>query len=171
MASGDKLFEFFPGENQAPATNPATLDTFAAATGERLVLDFIGSGGSADEVAIFEGYWPSWYGGGGINVAIDYSTDGTDVDIIQMEVSAEVLQDDDDQDAAGQNFGAATDITDTPATATANFNNRTAAVAITHANCGSPAVGDRMRFKIARDHDHAANTDDVQLHGIYVTET
>ena len=52
-----------------------------------------------------------------------------------------------------------------------NINDRTAAGAITHANCGSPAVGDRMRFKIARDHDHAANTDDAQLHGIYVTET
>ena len=171
MASGDTLFQFFAQNNQPPATNFATLDVVYAATGSRLVLDFIGSGGSVDEVAIFEGYWPSHYGGGGIDVVIDYSTDGTDVDIVEWEVSAEVLQDTDDQDAAGQDFGTATNIADTPSTATANILDRTAAGAISHANCGSPVVGDRMRFKIARDHDHAANTDDAQLHGVYITET
>ena len=171
MASGDTLFQFFPQGNQPPSSNFATLDTFAAATGFRQVLDFIGSGGAVDEVAIFEGYWPSHYGGGGIDVVVDYSTDGTSVGAVQWEVSVEVLQDADDQDAAGQDFGTLTDITDTPSTATANILDRTAAGAISHANCGSPAVGDRMRFEIARDHDHAANTDDAQLHGIYIKET
>ncbi len=171
MASGDSLFQFFPQGNQPPATNFATLDVVDAATGSRIVLDFVGSGGSVDEAAIFEAYWPSHYGGGGIDVVIDYSTDGTDVDIVQWEVSVEVLQDGDDQDAGGQDFGTPTDITDTPGTATANILDRTAAGAISHVNCGSPAVGDRMRFKIARDHDHATNTDDAQLHGIYVMET
>jgi len=171
MASGDTLFQFFPQNNQPPSSNFATLDTFAAATGSRLVLDFIGSGGSADEVAIFEGYWPSHYGGGGIDVKIDYSTDGTSVGVVQWEVSVEVLQDGDDQDAGGQDFGTVTDINDTPSTATANILDRTAVGAITHSNCGSPVKGDRMRFKIARDHDHAANTDDAQFAAVYITET
>ncbi len=170
MASGDTLFKFFPQGNQPPGSNFATLDTFAAITGLRWVLDFIGSGGAADESAIFEDFWPSYYSGGGINVVIDYSTSGTSVGAVQWEVSVEVIQDQDDQDAAGQDFGTATDITDTPSTATANILDRTAAGNITHANCGSPAVGDRMRFKIARDHDHATNTDDAQLHGVYITE-
>lgn len=170
MASGDTLFEFFPKQNHPPATNYATPDEFAAATGYRPILDFIGSGGSADEAAFFEEFWPSYYGGGGVNIYIDYSTDGTSVGAVQWEVSIEVIQDADDQDAGGQDFGTLTDITDTPSTATANINDRTAAGAISHVNCGSPAVGDRMRLKIARDHDHATNTDDAQLHGIYIVE-
>ena len=169
MSSGDTIFKFTPPQNIPPSSNFATADTFAAATGFRLVLDFDGT--AANETAIFADVWPSNYAGGGIDVIIDYSLDGTDAQAIQFEVSVEVIQDDDDQDAGGQDFGAATDITDTPATNTANYNNRTAAGAISHANCGSPAVGDRMRLKVTRDYDHAANTDDVQLHAVHVKET
>ena len=169
MASGDTLFAFFPSGNLPPTASFATLDTFAGATGVRLVLDFRGDTG--DETAIFEGYFPAHYAGGGVNVVIDYSTDGTDADAIEFEVSIESLQDNDDQDAGGADFGSATNIADTPQTNTANFLNRTAAGAITHTNCGSPSIGDRMRLKVTRDYDHAANADDVQLHGVYVTET
>lgn len=171
MASGDTLFEFFPAANQPPTTNYATLDVFAAADGIRRILDFIGSGGSVDEAAMFPGIWPSNYAGGGVDVKVHYSTDGTSVGAVQWEVSVEVVQDQDDQDAGGQDFGTLTDITDTPSTTTANIVDITAVGAISHANCGSPAVGDRMRLKIARDHDHATNTDDAQLHAIVVTET
>lgn len=168
MASGDTLFVFTPANNVPPASAFATLDVFAGATGLREVLDFDGS--AANETGIFSGVWPSNYAGGGINVIIHYSLDGTDAQDVQFEVSAEVVQDDDDQDAGGQDFGAATDITDTPATNTANFSNITAPGAISHANCGSPAIGDRMRLKVTRDFDHAANTDDVQLHAVHVKE-
>jgi hypothetical protein len=170
VASGDTLFIFLPEDNLPPATAYATYDTFAAATGIRSCLDFIGSGGAADESAIFQGVWPSHYDGGGVNCTLHYSTDGTSVGDVQFEVSIEVIQDQDDQDAAGQTFGTLTDITDTPSTATANIVDVTAAGAISHANCGSPAVGDRMRLKVARDFDHATNTDDAQLHAVVVTE-
>ena len=170
MATGDLLFVFEPQNNEPPSTNYATADWFAAATGVRPVLDFEGSNGSADEVAIFSAVWPTNYAGGGVNVVVHYSTDGTSVGAVQWEVSIEVLQDADDQDAAGQDFGTATDITDTPSTATANILDITAVGAITHANCGSPAVGDGMRFKIARDFDHATNADDAQLHKVVITE-
>ena len=168
MASGDTLFIFLPTDNVPPAANFATLDTFVAATGFRLVLDFDGS--AANETAIFESVWPSNYAGGGINGIVHYSPDGTVNAAIQFEISIEVIQDDDDQDAGGQDFGSATDITDTPATNTANFSNITAPGAISHANCGSPAVGDRMRMKLTRDYDHAANTDDMQFHALHVKE-
>ncbi len=168
MASSDTLFVFVPVNNVPPSSNFATLDSFAAATGLRLVLDF--DGVAADETAIFPGVWPSNYAGGGIDVIIHYSLDGTDAQVVQFEVSVEVIQDDDDQDAGGQDFGAATDITDTPATNIANYSNITAAGVISHANCGSPVVGDRMRLKVTRDFDHAANTDDVQLHAVHVKE-
>ncbi len=171
MASGDLLFVFLAGDNRPPGTNFATPDTITAATGIRDVLDFIGSGGSADESAIFPGVWPPQYGGGGIDAVVHYSTDGTSVGAVQWEISVEVLQDTDDQDAGGQDFGTATDITDTPSTATANILDITAAGAVSHANCGSPSSGDGMRLKATRDHDHATNTDDAQLSKIVVTET
>ena len=171
MASGDDLFHFFPNMNVPPATNFATPDTFAAATGVRQVLDFIGSGGSADESAIFDGIWPKHYAGGGIDVVIDYSTDGTSQGVVGWEVSVEEIVDTSDQDAGGVDFGTVTDILDTPSAATANVNDRTAAGAISHANCGSPAAGARMRLKVTRDHDHDTNADDAQLHGVRVTET
>jgi len=170
LATGETLFVFTAQDNQPPSSNYATFDTFAAATGLRTCLDFIGSGGSADEVAIFEDAWPTQYDGGGINVVLHYSTDGTSVGAVQFEVSVEVSQDTDDQDAGGQDFGTLTDITDTPSTATANILDITAAGAISHANCGSPAVGDGFRLKVARDHDHATNTDDAQLQRIVITE-
>jgi len=172
MASGNTIAELFKDAAGVPTpSNSATMDTFAAATGTRVVLDFIGSGGSVDESYIDGFRMPSHYDGGGLDFVVDYSTDGTSVGAVQWEVSAEVVQDDDDQDAGGQDFGTATDITDTPATATANFNNRTAAGSISHVNCGSPVAGDRMRVKMTRDHDHATNTDDGQLHSVDVTET
>lgn len=171
MASGDTLFVFIPKDNVPPSTGFATLDLITAATGFREVLDFIGSGGSADESAIFESVWPSHYDGGGIDVVIHYSTDNVSVGAVQWEVSVEVIQDQDDQDAGGQDFGTLTDITDTPSTATANILDITAAGVVTHANCGSPAVGDGMRLKVTRDHDHATNTDDAQLSKVVVTET
>lgn len=167
MASGNTLFIFLPEDNIPPTTAFATYDTFAAATGNRSVLDF--DGAAADETAIFQGVWPSHYSGSGINVVLHYSTSGTDAEAVQFEVSVEVIQDGDDQDAGGQDFGAATDITDNPA-ATANFLDVTTAGAISHANCGSPAAGDMMRLKVTRDFDHAANTDDAQLQAVVVKE-
>jgi len=100
MASGDTLFVFTPKDNVPPASNFATLDTFAAATGFREVLDFDGT--ANDETAIFSGVWPSNYAGGGIDVIIHYSLDGVDPQAVQFEVSAEVVQDDDDQDEDGK---------------------------------------------------------------------
>lgn len=169
MASGDTLFIFEPKDNVPPNSAYATLDVIAAVTGLREVLDFAGS--SPDEVAIFESVWPSHYGGGGIDVKIHYSMDGTSTGAVEWEVSVEVTKDNADQDAtSGQNFGLVTDIADTPP-GTVDQLLVTAVGAVTHANCGSPAAGDSMRLKIARDHDHATNTDDAQLQKVVVTET
>ena len=171
MASGDTLFIFLPEDNIPPATAYATYDTFAATTGVRSVLDFAGDTGSGDETAIFAGSWPSHYGDGGVNVVAWYSTDGTSTSAIQLEVSAEVMQDLDLTDTgAGQDFGTLTDIADTPGAGGVNALNKTAAGSISHANCGSPNPGDLARFKVTRDFDHATNTDDLQLHAIVVTE-
>ena len=104
MASGDALFAFFPAGNTPPASSFATFDTVAGATGIRLVLDFRGETG--DETAIFEGYFPAHYAGGGVDVVVDYSPDGTVNAAIEFEVSIESLQDNDDQDAGGADFVA-----------------------------------------------------------------
>jgi len=170
MASGDTLFKFFPADNEPTSSNYATLDQIVAVTGLRPCLDFIGSGGSADEVAIFSDAWPSYYDGGGINVTIAYAPDGTATGAMQFEVSIEKTADGSDLDSTGgADFGTLTDITDTP-TGTKDQEHVTAAGAISHANCGSPAAGNGMRLKVARDHDHATNTDDAQLLRVVVTE-
>lgn len=167
MASGDTLFIFTVGHNDPPSTNYATEDVIAATEGIRRVLDFVGSGGSADEVAIFEGVWPSWYDGGGVTIKLHVSTDGTSTGEVQWEVSVETTGD--GEGAAGAGFGTPTDITVTPS-GTANVEEIVSGN-VSHVNCGSPATGETARFNIARDHDHATNTDDGQLHSVEVLET
>lgn len=152
------------------ADNPAVLDRFSAASDERYILKFVGNGGSADDTAIWNDYVLSNYGGGGADFIIDYSTDGTSVLAVEWLVDVEVIQDTDDQDAAGQDFGTATVLADTPSTATININDRTAVIGVSHANMGSPAIGDRLRIRVTRDHDHTANADIAQLHGVYGKE-
>lgn len=173
MASGDTLFVFTATDfNANPTTNYATFDTFAATTGIRPVLDFIGSGGSADETAIALCAIPAHYDGGGVNVVVWYSPDGTQADPVQWQVAFEGLSDGDETDTGTGNpdFGTATNITDTPS-AVAYTIAKTSAGAISHANMGSPAVGDAMRFKINRNYDHDTGaSDDCQLHRVVITE-
>lgn len=170
MASGDTIFKFVPASGTPDDDAPAYLDEIIADTGLRTVIVY---GTSADQKMTFADIWPSHYDGGGIDVKIMYSTDGTDQGEIEWNIAAEVLQDDDDSDAGGQDFGAVTDITDIPAAATDNKTNITAPGTISHVNCGSPSPGDGFRLDVTRDidHDTSANTDNLQIHKIYVTET
>lgn len=166
MASGDLLFEGEP-HGSIPGATTATLDTIADADGNPIpCLDYAGT--TADEWAIWGFVVPSHYAGGGFTFEIDDAMDGTDGSDVQFEVSASKIV---AGDALGsESFGTATDITDTP-NGTANVTDTTPTGAVSHANCGSPAIGDRVRIKVARDYDHAANTDDAQLLSVRVFET
>ena len=171
MASGDSLFELLPHGSVPTTTVFATLDTLSDSStvvGVMPVLDFAGA--TADEHAEWIKMMPSQYAGGGLTFKIHYAmagTVGTDVQFelraIQM-VSADTVT---AQDLQAQNL---TDITDTP-NGTANVFDVTATGAISHANAGSPAVGNYVRIRLSRDFDHAANADDAQVFAVYVTET
>ncbi len=167
MASGDTLFVFLAGGRTAVGTNDARREFLAAATGKRDLLAFTGS--SVDEVAIWGDVWPSQYDGGGVDFAVGYFPDGTATGAVQWEGSFETLSDGDDGASGGVDFGTVTDVTDTP-TGTADELHITATGAISHANCGSPSSGEPCRFRLARDHDHASNTDDQRVYFVLVTE-
>jgi outer membrane lipoprotein SlyB len=63
MASGDVLAIFTPQANEAPTSNPATFDT----RNNIPVLDF---DAGTDESAVFSGFLPASYAGGGLTVKI-----------------------------------------------------------------------------------------------------
>lgn len=170
MASGDPLFVFEMSGNTPPSADFARIDYIVADDGLREVLDFIGSGGSVDESGYLSSAWPKQYSGGGVDIVLHYSTDGSSVGVVQFEVSIETTKDGDDLGVGGVSFGTITDITDTPSTSTADFLDITAAGNISHVNCGSPVQKQGFRLKVTRDHDHATNTDDAQLEKIIVNE-
>lgn len=158
MASGDLLFELHAIGSMPPATAMATLDTIALSAGLLDVLDFAGA--TADESAYWKVNVPSHYAGGGFRFEIDYAMDGTDGSDVQFEISMGKTV---ATDALGsEGMGTLTDITDTP-NGTANTMDTTPTGDVSHANGGSPAIGDLVRIKIARDFDHAANADDAQF--------
>lgn len=163
----DPLFVGHAGNSIPSNTNPATLDTVGDTNSNPImVLDFDGS--AANESAIWQFVMPNGYASGGLTFEIHYATSGTSGNDVQFEVSAHKIVAGDT--LTTEDFGTATDITDTPST-TANVVDVSPTGAVTHANCGSPAGGDVMRIRVTRDYDHAANTDDVQLLSVIVTET
>ena len=171
MASGDTMFVLLPQDSIPTTTVYATHDTIddgSTVVGVIPVLDFAGA--TADESAEWARVMPSNYAGGGLTFEIAYAAAGTVGTAVQFEVRAIQMVATDaigSQDLQGQ---TATDITDTP-NGTANVVDITPTGAISHANAGSPAVGDYMRIRVSRDYDHAANADDAQLIAVYVTET
>lgn len=74
MATTDSLVIFRPYDNEPPASNYATLDT----RNGYLVLDF---DDTTDESAIFRGFMPRNYAGGGLTVTVGWmaisATSGT----------------------------------------------------------------------------------------------
>lgn len=171
MATTDTLFELLPHGSVPTTTAFATLDTLSDSStvvGVMPVLDFPGT--TPDSHAEWVMMMPSHYDGGGLTFEINYATDGTDADAVQFEVRAIQMVAADTITSQDLQAQTATDITDTPST-TANVLDVTPTGAISHANAGSPALGDYVRIRLSRDYDHAANTDDAQVLSVLVTET
>lgn len=171
MASGDTLFVLLPIGSIPTTTLFATLDTIndgSTVVGQIPVLDF--DGVTANEVAEWLMMMPSQYDGGGLTFEINYSMDGTDTEVVQFEIRA--IQQIATDAIGSQDLGAQTavEVVDTP-NGTANTMDIFPTGALSHANAGSPAVGDIVRIRLTRDFDHEANTDDLQLIAVYVTET
>ena len=171
MASGDTLFVLLPLGSIPTTTVFATLDTIpdsSTVVGQIPVLDF--DGVTADESAEWLMMMPSQYAGGGLTFEINYSMSGTDVQVVQFEIR--VIQQIAADAIGSQNLGAQTavEVVDTP-NGTADTMDIFPTGVLSHANAGSPAVGDIVRVRLTRDFDHEANTDDLQFIACYVTET
>lgn len=171
MASGDTLAVLLPNGSLPTTTVYATLDTILDGSTVVGVIDALDyAGATADESGDWKWVTPSNYAGGGFTYEIGYAMDGTDGSDVQFEVRQ--IQDVASDALGSQNLGAqtATDITDTP-NGTADVLDVTPTGAISHANAGSPAIGDENRTRITRDYDHAANADDAQFVYCVITET
>jgi hypothetical protein len=170
MASGDPIFTLWP--NMAiPADSNFPTPSFIALTGtgaaaRELVLLF---DGATDETCVIP-YWVSTqYAGGGIDLVYEYSMDGSDADLIELEFS--FMTADDTEVFATKNFQTATGIQDTPAaTAAQNKVNITAATSISDALFDAPTAGQKGWCRITRDVSAATNTDDLQFHIAYAKE-
>jgi len=171
VATTDTLFILTPQSSVPTTTAYATLDVLSDSStvvGNMPVLDFAGA--TADEHAEWVLMMPSNYAGGGLTFEINYAMDGTVGTAVQFEVRAIQMVAADTITSQDLQAQTATDITDTP-NGTANVLDVTPTGAITHANAGSPAVGDYVRIRLSRDFDHAANADDAQVLSVLVTET
>lgn len=171
MASGDTLFVFLPHGSVPTESAYATLDTIddgSTIAGFIPCLDFAGA--TADEHVEWTAIVPSHYDGGGFDVIVEYSMSGTDGSDVQFEIRAWSVPAATTMTSENLQSRTATDITDTPS-GTANVSALTPAGAITHSNANTPSSGERVRFRLSRDYDHAANADDAQVTAVYVTET
>lgn len=166
MASGDTLLEFFPADNEPPATIYATLDM----RNSHPTLDF---DGSADEEAVFSGILPRNYAGGGITVISYWAFTSATSGSLRVQSSIERI------DASSLDIDADSFATANSAGGTApGTSGQVVAVSIAHtsgAQMDSLAAGENFRLKIRRDADGTSGTDDIttdaELISVEIKET
>lgn len=152
MASGNTLCVFTPQQNEPPSSSYATLDT----RNGYLVLDF---DADADESAIFRGFMPRHYAGGGVTVTVGWMASSASSGTISLDVSFLSVTDDADD-------------LDTKSFATAKNANPTAAstdgevdyVTLTFSNgaeMDSVAAGEVFFLKVTRDANGTTSTDNM----------
>lgn len=164
MASGDTLVVFVPHHNEPPAASAATADT----RNSILVLDF---DATTDEEAVFPGFLPSQYAGGGLTVTvIGMASTATSGNVV-LQGAFERMNTDEDADsfASFQGSGqiAANGTSGIPFTGTIAFT--------AGAQMDSLAAEEPFRFKLRRDADSTSATDDMtgdyELLRIEIAET
>ena len=170
MASGNTIWVLEPEARKSPLTLFATPDTIADGSTPQaaiLVLDF--SPSTAKWMYWFETV-PSHYAGGGFTISFKGGTDNTSIldftciiRIVKI-ADATILTGDLTLDSA-----TGVTIVDTPPATPINKLNYSTTGVISHANAGSPAVGNRMGISFVRN--ATGNTGDLQLAEILILET
>ena len=164
MAAGDLLAEFSPQCNEPPSTSAATPDR----RNGHPVLDF---DASADETALFTGFMPWHYAGGGItvNAVVSFSTDANGAHTGQLEISFERIGDA-QQDLDADGFAAAKDLTVTvPATSGLT---EVGSVPFTDgAEIDNIAAGELFRVKVNCDTSDSTFSGDLELARLVIRET
>jgi hypothetical protein len=162
MASGETLYVWDASDYQATVTT-AAADT----RNNHDVLDF---DDAADEDAVFPGFLPRNYAGGGLTVTLVWASTGAVIGDVVWLGSFERIDDggldiDADSFAATQTATGTCDGTNGATTYTA--------IAFTSAQIDSLAVGEAFRFKATRDADAGADTmvGDAELLRVEIRET
>lgn len=174
MASSDTLFILTPQAYTPPATLYATLDVITETSTPNALIPVLDFDGAADEYADWHVVVPSHYSGTtGFTFQYTYAMTGVDVDLVDLEFSVAKIVDTEIA-TADQGLDTATPVSiqDTPvATVTANKVAVSPTGALAKADMGTPVAGDYIIIRCQRDTASAANTDDLQLINIVVTET
>lgn len=164
--SGDTLAFFTPQANMPPSSNYATLDT----RNGYLVLDF---DDTTDESAIFLGFMPRNYAGGGLTITVHWMATSATSGTISLDIQLMSITDDAD-DLDTKAFATANNAN--PTTASASGEVDYATVTFTDgADMDSIAAGEAFLIKVTRDADGTTSTDnmtgDMELLGVEIKET
>jgi len=171
MASGNTLFILEPLGGTPPATLYATLDVIADSSTPAASVPVLDFDGSQDEHMDWWLTVPSYYADGGLTFSYKYAMDDTDGSAVELEFRCLPLADSDDISSdLGIDEQTPAVLADDPID-TADDLNVTTTVGLSHANAGSPSVGDRIVIRVTRDYDHTANANDLQLLEVLVVET
>lgn len=166
MASGDTLLIWTPAANEPPATINATFDT----RNGHPVLDF---DDGTDEEAVFTGFMPRGYAGGGLTVTTVWAMTSATSGQVSWQAAIEWM------DVASTDFDADSFAAFQPGTFTVPGTSGQAigsAIAFTSgAQMDSAAAGYPFRLKIRRDADGSVATDsatgDAELLIVEIRET
>lgn len=157
MAAADLIFEFFPENDFAPLTNPATPDE----RNRHLVLDF---DSTTSESALFRGIIPSSYGGGNLTVTMLAAMTSATSGNVGIDVS---FENDDSQDIDADGFAALTSSTATAVNATSGVLFPVTVTVTAGANLDSLVAGKPFRCKVSRNVGVASNASgDMELWSI-----
>lgn len=172
MASGDFIAELSALHFRPPSANGAQRDTVSDLSTPNQIFDVLDFDGATDEHADYRLTLPEVYSGTtGLTFKYTYAMDGTDADIVELEIRVLKLTDSDDLTSdLGMDTQTPVAIQDTP-NGTANDFTTSPTGALAKANFGSAAAGDTVAIRITRDVSAATNTDDFQFLNLYITET
>ncbi len=172
MASGDTIFILRPQGSSPPSANFATHDTVADASTPNMLIPVLDFDGGANEHMDWFVTIPSNYGGTtGFTFSYKYAMDGTDGDIVEIEIRVLPIP---DQTVLTGDLGmdgqTPVTITDDP-DATANDFNYSTTGTLAKANFSSVGADSFICIRATRDITVAANANDLQLAEILVKET
>lgn len=163
MAAGDLLAAFFPHQYEPPTSNFATFDL----RNSHPVLDF---DGATNESAVFSGFMPWHYGGGGVTAYIGYSMSSATSGDIDWDLAFERIGDQ-QLDIDSDSFASVNSVDNTTVPGTSG-NVDVVTIAFTDgADMDSVAAGEMFRIKITRDAASDTVTTDAELHFIILRET
>ena len=164
MAAGDLLADFCPQCNEPPSTGAATPDV----RNGHPVLDF---DRSVAEAAVFTGFMPWYYDGGGVTAyaVASFTSDTNNAHTAQLEVSLERIGDG-QQDLDADGFAAAKDLTLTVPSTCGNTD--VGSVSFSDgAEMDNLAAGEMFRVKVRCDTLGSDFIGDLELLRLVLRET